>query len=152
MKLYLYRHPALFHLFTKFDHSRPSRHFRQENDTLPGTKDEYQLLSSMAKFTFIAAVAVLLSAVVARDAVKAEVCCRRALQQCRSQKAPGCVWYKGDSFCIEETSDWGCKNECRKLMNQGDNFFLYTAYKGSPPLCFCTGLDAKRETDDSCLP
>ncbi|KAI0568709.1 hypothetical protein Alg130_11984 [Pyrenophora tritici-repentis] len=107
----------------------------------------------MAKLTFIATVAVLLSAVVAQHASVPDSCCPKALLACRNKRANGCVATDAAQLCVNQSSDNGCKIACRRLLGQSptsNNFFLYIPAGGSAQTCYCTQFDASRIAESTC--
>ncbi|KAI2479942.1 hypothetical protein Ptr902_08123 [Pyrenophora tritici-repentis] len=107
----------------------------------------------MARLTFIATVAVLLSAVLAQQASVPESCCPKALQACLNERANGCVATNAAQLCVNQSSDDRCKDACRRLLGMppnGNRFFLYTPVGGSTPACYCTQFDASRIAESTC--
>jgi hypothetical protein len=87
----------------------------------------------MAKLAFIATVAVLLSAVAARDATVPDKCCQNQLLACRYKGNTGCVAANDGQYCVNTYSGEDCKDACRKLLGQpapANNFYLYTVAGG----------------------
>ncbi|EFQ96442.1 hypothetical protein PTT_01192 [Pyrenophora teres f. teres 0-1] len=87
----------------------------------------------MAKLTFIATVAVLLSIVAAQEAIIPQQCCPKLLKQCLDQKADGCVAAKSAQLCVSNSDDSRYKRKCRQVLGlseRSNNFFLYVP-KGS---------------------